>query len=148
MHVIDNVLLPYIPASPLLPVGTKPQPGTGTVGAASLGGSPAGHTGGSTDPVTGSVGADSLDTTPAPAPEAASPTASSPETSPTEPSGPAEKSPPAEPSGPIEESPAAEPAAEPTPAEGPEYPDLVEVSATCVFVVLFNASMVLRGGCM
>ncbi|KAL4441020.1 hypothetical protein ABPG77_010451 [Micractinium sp. CCAP 211/92] len=141
VHVIDNVLLPYIPASPLLPVGTKPQPGTGTVGAASLGGSPAGHTGGSTAPVTGSVGADSLDTTPAPAPEAASPTASSPETSPAEPSGPAEKSPPAEPSGPVEESPAAEPAAEPSPAEGPEYPDLVEFAKDKNLTLLIDVIM-------
>lgn len=135
VHVIDNVLLPYIPASPLLPVGTKPQPGTGSVGAASLGGSGTGSTsGGSTDPVTGNVGAESLDTTPAAAPEAASPTAEepvpSPEASPAEPSGPStEESPPAE------ESPAPEPAAEPTPSEGPDYADLVEVkaAAVCVF---------------
>lgn len=138
VHVIDNVLLPYIPASPLLPVGTKPQPGTGSVGAASLGGSGTGSTsGGSTDPVTGNVGAESLDTTPAAAPEAASPTAEepvpSPEASPAEPSGPStEESPPAE------ESPAPEPAAEPTPSEGPDYADLVEFASAKNLTLLLD----------
>ncbi|KAL4457415.1 hypothetical protein ABPG75_012280 [Micractinium tetrahymenae] len=122
VHVIDNVLLPYIPTSPLLPVGTKPQPGTASGGSASSGGKPGpgstgGSTGGGNKPVTGSVGSQSLDSTPAPAPEAAAPTTEEPVASPE-----------ASPDETTEESPAPSPesAAEPTPAEGPKYPDLVE----------------------